>query len=221
MLLDTFDQALSEAHRPYARDMADESQLAPFFDQALLLMIVELEYQVEWAAEFGHALLTDLADPWSTLQSFAMRTALVGTFVKELTTRSKKLAAGFPDRGEMLRKFFGINYDFTAAKAVRDGMVHIDERIEERWLALAQHPDGRPALLLRTEGALGDSTHTMINWDPEGRKLATARKVGEGYHELDVAEAVDALERAAKELAAFRAWMEGTGPAPAGMVVHR
>jgi hypothetical protein len=197
--------------------MTDESQLAPYFDQALLMMIVELEVQVEWAAEFGHALLTDLADPWSTPQSFAMRTALVGTFVKELTTRSKKLATGFPDRGEMLRKFFGINYDFSSAKAVRDGMVHIDERIEERWLALARDPDRPPALLLRTVGTVGESIHTMINWDPERRKLATAWKVGEGYDELDVAEAVDALERAAKELAAFRAWMEGRGPAPAGM----
>ena len=96
-------------------------------------------------------------------------------------------------------------------------MVHIDERIEERWLALAQEPGGPPALLLRTVGTVGEGTHTMINWDPEGRKLATAWKVGNGYDEFDVAEAVDALERAATELAIFRTWMEGRGPAPGGM----
>ena len=60
----------------------------------------------------------------------------------------------------------------------------------------------------------------MINWDPERRVVAFARKDGDGYDELDIRGTVEALDQMAEEIGKFRAWMERRGPAPDGMNVR-
>lgn len=176
---------------------SDESRAA-FFDLWFVRMLTELGDQAEWGYVIGRELVhDDPEDPWSRLHSFALHSAAVGSFVETLAMRSPKLDAAFPDRANMIRTLLRIDHDFSSAKAVRDTLVHMDERIESRWHDLVcDDPAEPPELFLRTFGDADDPRLTMVRWDRDRKILSTARKVGPGYDSVDVAATTNALLRA-------------------------
>lgn len=196
--------------------MTDTPTHAPHLGRWLMLMAMELNKQAEWGVSVGQDILANNGNVWPQLQLFAGHAASVGAFVEMLQRRSRDtgLNTAFPDRGATLRHYLSITYDFAEVKGVRDGMVHIDERLETRWLQLADHDGDAPELLARAEGELDDGRDRMLNWNSTTYTAAFLRADGVGHHFLDVAEVVAVLEDARIQSSRFVMWLVAGAPMP-------
>ena len=160
-------------------------------------MLHEVNKQAEWGVHVGQRILDGTSgNLWADLQLFASHAGSVGAFLDTLDARRSAIARSFPDRSPLLRSLTRTAFDFGPVLAIRNGIAHVDERIEERWQMIASVTEDPPELLVRAEGRLDDGRDRMLNWD-SGRRVIAFRKrprEGEGFAEVEVQELVDVLE---------------------------
>lgn len=174
----------------------------------LRLMLWELNKQAEFGVHTGVKILNDEGNVWAELQLLMSQAGSVASFVDTLATRkpTSKIARAFPERSETLRLFAGSTYDFDSVLKVRNGMAHIDERIEELWLAIdATEDEPEPEIHARTVGSLSDGRERIINWDQETYTVAfRSRSAAPTYTEVDMRELTEELRRI--QVASSQAW---------------
>jgi hypothetical protein len=78
----------------------------------------------------------------------------------------------FPGRAEAFAALTAIDEDLSEITAVRDAMIHADERLEAEWIrreALGEIHDG---LAMKAVGSLPAREDALINWNPSTRELS-------------------------------------------------
>lgn len=178
--------------------MSTQMSYGPHLGGWLVLMLGEVNKQSEWGVNVGERILNgSTGNVWADLQLLASHAGSVGAFLDTLGSRSGAVARSFPDRAELLRELTNSAYNFAPVLAVRNGIAHIDERLEERWQQVANASlNEPPQLLVRAVGSLDDGRDRMLNWDPTRRVVAFRRRPrqAEGYDEVDIAALVATLK---------------------------
>lgn len=174
------------------------------------LMLFELNKQTEWAVAVGRRILDGGSENvWTDLQTFASHAGSVGAFLDTLKSRNRALDTAYPDRAEMVRGITGTTYDFGPMVRIRNGLAHIDERIEERWLEVASDDADAPQLLARAVGNLDDGRDRMLNWHEQDFVLSFRRRPNElaGYDSVGLREIFPALEYLQEQSARASLWV--------------
>jgi hypothetical protein len=192
------------------------AQLPPIdrsYGSLLRLMIMEINKQSEWGVATGTDLLEGSGNSWTLAESLAVHAASVGAFLDTLKSRRIALERAFPERGEILRYLVGVTYDFSEIMEIRNGLVHIDERLEERWQQLAA--EDASTLAVRLARDLNDrEVDRMFNLDERAMKIAFRKRDGAGYATVDVRELVAALRDIQDQTALLFMWFIAGAPSP-------
>ncbi len=112
----------------------------------------------------------------------------VAAFIWPLPSRRKPLALAFPRRGEDLRDLLGLDDNrLTALKGLRDGMIHLDERIEESWIV---DPGRQMTMWMTTENPVQDGN--FMSWNPATLVFSFLQ------HEVSIPELIEVLDTVQK-----------------------
>lgn len=167
------------------------AHLPAFFN----VTIFELGKHAGWGATVGRRLLNGESDVWSDLHLFAVHAGTVGAFIQALRGRRRDLDRLFPGRADSVREVAGSDFDFGDVIGFRNGMSHIDERIERRWHQLASAEADPPDLHVRIVGALDDGRERLLNWKGETGVASFRTEDGVGWFHVDIEDVTVELER--------------------------
>lgn len=167
------------------------AHLPAFFN----VTIFELGKHAGWGATVGRRLLNGEGEVWSDLHLFAVHAGTVGAFIQALRGRRKDLDRLFPGRADAVREVAGSEFNFDDVIGFRNGMSHIDERIERRWHQLATTNAEPPKLIVRAVGPLDDGRERLLNWMGETGVASFRSENGSGWYHVDIEEVTVELER--------------------------
>jgi hypothetical protein len=151
----------------------------------LTLLLTQLSPQVELAIKAGRSLLTTDDERVANTTLFLASASSAASFLWPSPSRRRPIAEAFPNRADDLRHILGLlDAQPTALVRIRNDLTHVDERIEELFLA---NPDlSIVTWSSATTAAAG--THIYMAFD---RDTETLHSLGQ---EVQVRELVEWLE---------------------------
>jgi len=152
-------------------DTSDDGVATPRI--LLEAMVHEVEFTARAAVRAARALLEPGRETgfWDLAETFLHFGALTASFFWPSDQRRKPLKIAFPNRGRDLRGLFGLDdgSPFGDLRRIRDGAVHLDERLEEWWLE-----QDMPGLAIRNFGdvrMVPTDARIYHFWDPDNGVL--------------------------------------------------
>jgi hypothetical protein len=147
-------------------------------------MFTQLSPHVQAAIKAGRKILDGHYDV-ETASAFLFSAAVVGDFFWPSPQRRAAVAREFPRRDADMRHLVGLPDDEPAdLDKIRNDLTHVDERLEELYLA---DPEG-PMLAWGNGSSSTAATRRYMNFDPETKVLHSLGR------EINVAEVVVWLE---------------------------
>ena len=175
----------------------------PHIGDWLRLMIHELVKQAEWGHAAGSRVLDGSESVWTDLQLLSSHAGSVAAFVDSLGMRAQTLANAYPARPESLRLLSGTTFDFDPTRELRNAIAHIDERLELRWLQLAELDSAPPELSARSVN--NNSAESIIRLDESKKTVSVLSQSGKKRHEINIRELTEELSRLQQQ--ATQAWL--------------
>jgi hypothetical protein len=151
--------------------------------QMLSIMLYTLGSQAVMAKSAAEKFLAGGPAQKDNAQIMVTTAGTVAAFIWPLPSRRKPLALAFPRRGQDLQDLLGLNDNrLSALKGLRDGMIHLDERIEESWII---NPGRQMTMWMATEDPVQDGN--FMSWNPVAQVFSFLE------HEVSIPELIEIL----------------------------
>jgi len=149
----------------------------------LQLMLFTLGSQAVVARKAAQAFLAGGSDQQANAQVMVTAAGTAAAFIWPLPSRRKNLAEAFPRRGQDIQDLLGLSDNqLTALKGLRDGMIHLDERIEESWII---DPKRSLTMWAVTEAPVKDAN--FMSFNPATKVFSLLQ------HEVSIPELIEIL----------------------------
>jgi len=155
--------------------------------ELLNLLMTQLTPQVELAIKSGRALLASSDNRVENTTLFLASASSAASFLWPSPSRKRALRDAFPNRADDLRQVLGLaDNEPTALGRIRNDLTHVDERIEELFLA-------NPNLSIVTwsgSSTAAPGTHVYMAYDRDSEMV---HSLGQEFNLRDLVEWFEGL----------------------------